>query len=785
MAGARIDFDDALNPQQLQAVTHGEGPQLVLAGAGSGKTRVITYRIAWLVQERGVDPAQITAVTFTNKAAGEMKERVEELLAIRPLPAFVGTFHRFALRLLRIYGQRVDLERGFLIFDASDQLNLVKKALKAEGLDEKSFRPRSVLSAISGAKNRLLGPSKYERQADDFFGRKVAPVYRRYQALLGAARAVDFDDMIALAVRLLAEHPDLRHRIRRRARYLLVDEFQDTNHAQLALVHQLAGTDGNLTAVGDEDQGIYRWRGAELSNILEFEKSFPGAEIRKLERNYRSTQNILDAAGEMVARNENRRGKTLWTEAGDGDKVVLYRARDERDEARWVANLLQSLEGEVPLAETAVLVRTNAQTRSFEEQFLRRGMPYLLVGAIRFYERAEIKDLVAYLRFLRNPRDDVSLGRILNRPPRGIGKTTQAQLEARAAELDRSLWGVLADDDLEGIPGRGAAALRRFHKAFAPLVDETPELPLPVLLERLLEVSAYAELYDPDDEEGRGKLENIDELISAVGEFAAAHGYAVSSAAAGAEAGEEDLLTAFLDHVSLVSDTDSLGSRRGVSVMTLHSAKGLEFRAVVVAGLEEKLLPHLNAVLHPESLEEERRLLYVGMTRARERLFLTTCRRRMIAGSYQDQEESRFLAEIPARYLEVEQSPELFQRSRPSYRGSGRPGSGLPGSGLPGSNRQPASDQAQNVYSFFGRGRPPAAAPSPVAAAPFDETAEFDEAPRRRGGLRRGAWVRHAKLGRGRVLSIEGSGDDARLVVYFQGQGRRKLVAKYANLEVF
>ena len=781
MAAARIDFERVLNPQQLEAVTHGEGPQLVLAGAGSGKTRVITYRIAWLIQQRRVDPAGIAAVTFTNKAAGEMKERVEKLVDLHPLPTFVGTFHRYALRLLRIYGQRVGLEGRFLIFDASDQLNLVKKALKAEELDEKAFRPRSVLAAISGAKNRLLGPSKYEREAEDFFRRKVAPVYRRYQALLRQAGAVDFDDMIALAVKLLVEHPELAERLRRRTRYLLVDEFQDTNHAQLRLIQELAGAGGNLTAVGDEDQGIYRWRGAELSNILEFENSFPGAEIRKLERNYRSTQNILDAAGEMVARNENRRGKTLWTEAGDGDKVLLFRARDERDEARWVANLLRGLEREIPLSETAVLVRTNAQTRSFEERFLRWGMPYVLVGVIRFYERAEIKDLIAYLRFLRNPDDDVSLGRILNRPPRGIGKTTQAQLEARAADLGRSLWRVLADDDLGQIPGRGAAALRRFRDAFAPLVEEASDLPLPSLLDRLLEVSAYADLYDEDDEEGRGKLENIDELISAVGEFTAAHGYTAAGTAA-----EEDPLTAFLDHVSLVSDTDDLGSRQGVSVMTLHSAKGLEFRAVVVAGLEEKLLPHLNAVLHPESLEEERRLLYVGMTRARERLFLTACSRRMIAGSYQDQEESRFLSEIPGRYLEVEQSSELFRGPRSSPR-AGAPWSGgsraadsrAAGTRSAGSR----TDQVQNVFSFFGRQPTPAA--SRAAEVPFEEPPAFDAEPRGRGGLRRGAWVRHAKLGRGRVLSIEGSGDDARLVIWFQGQGRRKLVAKYANLEVF
>ncbi|MEE8525483.1 MAG: UvrD-helicase domain-containing protein, partial [Thermoanaerobaculia bacterium] len=485
-----IDFEKLLNPEQVQAVTHRGGPQLVLAGAGTGKTRVITYRVAWLIQERRIDPYTITAVTFTNKAAAEMKERIEDLLETRPLASFVGTFHRCALRLLRIYGERIQLDKNFAIFDSSDQLSLVKKALKAEKLDDKSFRPRSVLAAISGAKNRLLGPREFERQADDFFSRKVAPVYRRYQRLLRQSSAVDFDDMIGMTVALLENHQDIRAKVRRRSRFLLIDEFQDTNHAQLRLIHQLGGGDGNLTAVGDEDQGIYRWRGAELDNILKFERTFPGAEVYKLERNYRSTQNILDAAGAMVANNEGRRGKSLWTEAGEGDKVALYRGHDERDEARWVTHLLRAFEGKYRLGDMAVLVRTNAQTRSFEEELLRQGMPYLLVGAVRFYERAEIKDVVAYLRFLRNPRDGASLGRILNQPPRGIGKTTRDQAQGLADKAGRSLWEALAEVDLSAIPARGVKALKRFHDTMAPLVEEAPELPLPTLLERLLEATA-------------------------------------------------------------------------------------------------------------------------------------------------------------------------------------------------------------------------------------------------------------------------------------------------------
>jgi len=756
MSRSKIDFEKALNPEQLRAVTHGDGPQLVIAGAGSGKTRVITYRIAWLVQERRVDPRRIVAVTFTNKAAGEMKERVESLLGIYPLPASVGTFHRYALRLLRIYGERIDLPKSFAILDSSDQLRVVKSALEAEGLDDKSFRPRAVLAAISGAKNQLQTPVVYEREADDFFTRRVAKVYRRYQKALRDAGAVDFDDMIALAVRLLDEHEDLRSRIRRNTRHLLVDEFQDTNHAQLRLIQTLAGEGGNLTAVGDEDQGIYRWRGAELANILRFEESFPGAEVRLLERNYRSTQTILDAAGAVVAHNRGRRGKTLWTDLGEGSQVVLYRGHDERDEARWVIGTLRALEGDFRLPEMAVLVRTNAQTRSLEDECLRHGVPYQLVGGTRFYERAEIKDLVAYLRFLRNPRDDLSLDRILNRPTRGIGKTTQTQLRELAEELRWPLWEVIAGDHLGNFPARSARALQRFHHDMAPLVEEAHELPLPALLHRLLTVTDYAEQYRKDDEQNRAKLENVEELVSAVQEFTEARGYGSD---------DDDLLTAFLDHVALVSDTDDLAGRGGLPILTLHSAKGLEFKAVVVAGLEEKLLPHFNAA-GPEEVEEERRLLYVGMTRAERKLFLTTCQRRMVAGSWQDREESRFLAEIPEEHLEVEESAQLFR-----------------GAGFGGSRGRGRGTGADGVYSFFGRKKP---SPQEPEDFPSPGPPAWEDEPQTPAGasLRRGARVRHAKLGPGRILNIEGSGEDARLIIYFDGQGRRKLVAKYANLEV-
>jgi len=737
-----LDLAAHLNPEQITAVTHGEGPQLVLAGAGSGKTRIITWRIAWLVEERGVDPSRITAVTFTNKAAREMHERVEGLLNLVPLPTFVGTFHRFCLGLLRRHGERVGLARDFTILDAGDQRNLIKQALADEGMSEKAFPPSSVLGAISAAKNRLLDHKKFAEQAESFFARRVAKVFHRYQKLTHQASGVDFDDMIALAVRLLAEDEGVARRIRWRAQYLLVDEYQDTNHAQLRLIELLAGPEGNLTAVGDEDQGIYSWRGAELGNILHFEESFPGATLRKLERNYRSTQNILDASGAVVAHNENRRGKRLWTEAGPGEAIELYRAGDEADEARWVVATLGDLTTSFRLDDMAILVRTNAQTRSLEDELLRQEVAYTLVGGVRFYERAEIKDLVAYLRILRNPRDMLSLNRILNQPPRGIGKTTQDRLREIAAELGQPMWDVIYLGELGNLPARSARALVSFRDLIVDLRERAGHLPLPDLLEALLSATGYTDLYDENDPEGLAKLENIREFLSAAREFVELKGEMI---------GEEGALTAFLDHAALMSDLDNLEAGRGVSVMTLHSAKGLEFSAVFVTGLEDGLLPHFNAQGTPADIEEERRLFYVGMTRAKERLLLSCCRRRRVAGYYQDQPPSPFLAEIPQELLITSESPSLFDTSR----------------------------AAGGVYSFFGRPDRPDVPATLRSPAPVRE----GRAPAPGSELARGSRVRHPTLGPGTVLEIDSPGDSAKVTVVFDRVGKRRLMAKYANLE--
>ncbi len=669
-----MDLEQALNPEQIAAVTHGDGPQLVLAGAGSGKTRVITYRIGWLVEERGVDPSRIVAVTFTNKAAAEMRQRVESLLSGRgeyharrahhsgaadgAVQGFVGTFHRFGLGLLRRYAERAGVKPGFMVFDDGDQMALVKRAMEDEGLSEGAYPPRTMLARISDAKSRLLDPESYASSTSGFFEERLGKVFRRYEHLLRRASAVDFDDLIVLPVRLLASDAEVAARVRGRITHLLVDEFQDTNHAQLRLVRELIGAAGNLTAVGDEDQGIYRWRGADLDNVLHFERWFPQAAVRKLERNYRSTQTILDAAGDLVAHNTKRRGKRLWTEAGRGEPIELYRARDEMDEALWVVRRAGDMHRSgVPWREIAVLVRTNAQTRALEEELLRTRTPYLLIGGTRFYERAEIKDVVAYLRVLWDPRDELSMARILNQPPRGIGKATERLLEEEAERAGTTVWDVISLGQLESLPQKSARALRAFNDLLDELRSDLDSLPAVELLEKLLDRTGLLRHYQADDPESQARRENLQEFLSAAHELLARDPANQSRPA-------RESLPELLDHIALVADLDGWEVERGVAVLTLHSAKGLEFGSVFVTGLEQGVLPHYNAQERADDIEEERRLLYVGMTRARERLLLSACRRRRVAGRFQDQQPSPFLDEIPEHLLRSEDSPSLFDSGR-------------------------------------------------------------------------------------------------------------------------
>ena len=709
-----------LNPRQREAVLAVEGPVLILAGAGSGKTRVITHRIAHLVLDRGVPSESVLAVTFTNKAAAEMRSRAEALLAGQSLGSWMSTFHSFCVRLLRREAAAAGLTPRFLIYDETDQLAAVREALRALDLSEKLHPPRRLLSRISARKNSGRG----EAEDEDSVAGITARVQARYSEVLESAGALDFDDLLLRAVTLLEGHPDVRRAWGQRFRYLLVDEYQDTNRAQYELVRLLAGEHGNLTVVGDEDQSIYSWRGADISNILDFEHDFPGARVFRLEENYRSSQVILDVASALVERNVRRKGKLLRAVRSGGEPVRLHEATDEFEEAAWVVDRIAvAREGH----RSAILVRMNAQSRLFEEALLRARLPYLVLGGVGFYERREIKDLLAYLRLVTNPDDSVAFHRVVNVPPRGIGSRTIGEIDRAARDAGTSPWRAMVGlVDEAALPSRALVALRRFRELVEGLREETAVRGLRALLERTLETTGYAAILAREDtQESQDRLENLAELLAAAVEYETRE--------------DSPSLSGFLDRAALLSDTDGLRDDVPVLLMTLHSAKGLEFESVFLVGLEEGLLPHSRSLTGPDALEEERRLCYVGMTRAMARLHLSWARSRQVFGQRRISEPSRFLEEIPAE--RVERSGVAFTApprhgSPPSLAGS-RPRGGL----TPG----PAPGHAE---------------------------------------LRPGVRVRHPLFGVGTVLRRDGGGEDLKLTVSFPGVGAKKLVARFAGLEL-
>ena len=722
-----------LNPQQREAVLAADGPVLILAGAGSGKTRVITHRLAYLILERGVPGDAILAVTFTNKAAGEMKARAEALLAGRALQTWISTFHAFCVRLLRREAAAAGLKPGFLIYDTDDQLQTVREALRALDLSEKLHPPRRLLSRISARKNTGRDPEEVE--AGSFAESTFARVAERYRQSLAAAGALDFDDLLLRSVSLLQGDAAVRERWQHRFRYLLVDEYQDTNQAQYELVRLLAGPLGNVTVVGDEDQSIYSWRGAQISNILDFEHDFPGARVLRLEENYRSTQAILDAASALVAHNERRKGKTLRAVKPRGLPVSLYEAADEFDEATFVVQEIAARRG----SRAAVLFRMNAQSRLFEEALLQRRIPYVVVGGVGFYERREVKDVLAYMRLVVNPDDAVAFRRILNVPTRGIGARTVEEIERRAAERGVSPWEALdyvVDEAV--LPARATQPLARFRELLNGLRDDALRLTIKGLLERILAGTGYSAMLAGDDtQESQDRLENLAELLSAAADYEAAL--------------ESPTLTGFLDRAALLTDADQVQGEAPVVLMTLHAAKGLEFGRVFLVGLEEGLVPHSRSLGSTESLEEERRLCYVGMTRAMEQLTLSWAQSRAVFGQRRLSERSRFLDEIPADSLRVQ----------------GGGGRGWRGEAKPRTSRF-AIDEPEWARPS---GRPGRTAPAPL---PSSSAAEF------RPGLR----VRHPLFGVGTVLRSEGAGLELKLTVSFAGVGAKKLVARYAGLEL-
>jgi DNA helicase-2/ATP-dependent DNA helicase PcrA len=723
-----------LNPQQREAVLAADGPVLILAGAGSGKTRVITHRLAHLILERGVPGDAILAVTFTNKAAGEMKARAEALLTGRALQTWISTFHAFCVRLLRREAAAAGLKPGFLIYDTDDQLQTVREALRSLDLSEKLHPPRRLLSRISARKNSGRDPE--EAEAGSFAESTFARVAERYRQSLDAAGALDFDDLLLRSVSLLKGDEAARDRWQRRFRYLLVDEYQDTNQAQYELVRLLAGAQANVTVVGDEDQSIYSWRGAQISNILDFEHDFPGARVLRLEENYRSTQAILDAASALVAHNERRKGKTLRAVKPPGLPVALYEAADEFDEATFAVQEIAARRG----GRAAVLFRMNAQSRLFEEALLQRRIPYVVVGGVGFYERREVKDVLAYLRLVVNPDDAVAFRRILNVPARGIGARALEEIERRAAERGGvSPWEALCDVvDAATLPARATQPLARFRDLLNGLRDDSLRLNIKGLLERILAGTGYSAMLAEDDtQESQDRLENLAELLSAAADYESTE--------------ESPTLTGFLDRAALLTDADQVEGEAPVVLMTLHAAKGLEFDRVFLVGLEEGLVPHSRSLGSTESLEEERRLCYVGMTRAMEQLSLSWAASRAVFGQRRLSERSRFLDEIPADSLRVLGAGGRGWRGEPKPRGG-----------------RFASDEPEWARPSGRAGR---TAPDPTPAA---SAAEY----------RPGVRVRHPLFGVGTVLRSEGDGEELKLTVSFAGIGAKKLVARYAGLEL-
>ncbi len=739
-----VDCTYGLNPQQAEAVINTEGPMLIMAGAGSGKTKVLTCRVANLLQ-KGVRPYRILAITFTNKAAAEMRERVNNMSGPAAKDVWLFTFHAFCARFLRMEIDKLPGYGGnFAIYDTADSQNLIKQILKEMNLDDKRFQPSGILSRISNAKNALQDAAAFARQAGDFYEQKVADIYSRYEQKLQLNNALDFDDLLMLSIKLLQENKEVREKYQDRFDYLLVDEYQDTNHAQYLLTKFLAAKHRNICVVGDADQSIYGWRGADIQNILDFEKDYPDAKVIKLEQNYRSTQIILDAANAVIENNTGRKPKNLWTENKSGADIIYFQAVDERDEARFVIEQLQNLQRteNKKLGDMAILYRTNTQSRIFEEMLMKSGISYNMVGGLKFYERKEIKDIIAYLRVIFNPADSLSLLRIINVPKRGIGDASLAKIQAYAAANNVSLFEAVSNAAaIDGLSSRFVSKLDDLAGIIFELMNLANEAPVEDLIDRVLRDTGYLEeLENERTPQAQSRIDNLHELISVAQEFAASE--------------EENNLENFLAHVALVSDIDDteLGED-AITLMTLHSSKGLEFPVVFLVGMEEGLFPHARTLMDETEIEEERRLCYVGITRAKEKLFLSSTKMRTIYGNTVTYPPSRFLQEIPAHLVKTIKRQERFSAlenfKQVSEKYSARP-------------QKPAS--TFNPHSFM---------PQKPAAAAGGTGTRFNTGDR----------VSHSKWGEGMVVSVKDSPDGQEVKVAFAGAGVRSLLTKYAVLK--
>lgn len=752
---------DTLNEPQREAARHTDGPLLILAGAGSGKTRVLTHRIAYLIEELGVNPWNILAITFTNKAAGEMRQRVDNLVGFGSESIWVSTFHSMCVRILRRFIDRLGYDSRFTIYDTDDQKTLMKAVCKKVDIDTKQFKERMLLSVISSAKNEMILPEEFELNAGgDFAQLKIAKVYREYEAQLKANNALDFDDLLVKTVQLLQTQPDVRENYQERFRYIMVDEYQDTNTVQFKLVSLLAGKYRNLCVVGDDDQSIYKFRGANIRNILDFEKEYPDAKVIKLEQNYRSTGNILNAANGVISNNKGRKDKTLWTANGEGEKISLRQFDTAYDEAEFIAeDIKKEVRDGASYNDNAVLYRTNAQSRLLEEKFIAMNIPYKIVGGINFYARREIKDILAYLKTVDNGQDDLSVRRIINVPKRGIGLTTINRIQESADERGISFYEALLAPEMIPGAGRSASKLDSFAALIEYFKGQAEKESLTDLLNEILDMTGYAQNLEADDEiDAESRLQNIEELLNK----AAAYEEDCE------DRGEKATLSGFLEEVALVADIDSLEEDQDyVVLMTLHSAKGLEFPHVYLAGMEDGLFPSYMTITgdDPEELEEERRLCYVGITRAEQQLTLTCARKRMVRGETKYNNISRFVSEIPPELLDTGSRKRTYFSEEDGMDGTTAAGNLFSGgkTASAGSSRSKAY-ASKKPYTVLTKG-------SQLRAQKSDSLAY---------GV--GDRVRHVKFGEGTVLDIKEGGRDFEVTVEFDTAGVRKMFAMFAKL---
>ncbi|MYL21483.1 DNA helicase PcrA [Halobacillus litoralis] len=730
-----------LNTEQRNAVTHTEGPLLIMAGAGSGKTRVLTHRIAYLLSEKDVAPRNILAITFTNKAAREMKERVESLVGNDGEKIWMSTFHSMCVRILRRDIDRIGYDRNFSILDSSDQLSVIKQVLKELNLDPKKWDPRAMLGAISNSKNELMTAEDYAKQAGSTHEEQVAEVYKGYQKKLRKNQSLDFDDLIMQTLRLFDEVPEVLETYQRRFQYIHVDEYQDTNHAQYQLVKHLASRYQNLCVVGDSDQSIYAWRGADIQNILNFESDYPNARTILLEQNYRSTELILDAANNVIDKNSGRKPKRLWTDNKGGEKIHYHQAGTEREEALFVTDKIGDLvrQGKFRYQDTAILYRTNAQSRTIEETFVKAGIPYQMIGGTKFYDRKEIKDLLAYLRLIANPNDDLSFQRVVNEPKRGVGKTSMDKMMAYAADHDISLYEAAAEVDFVGVSAKAAKAIMSFRKMVQNWSEQQEFLSATDMVQQVIDKTGYEEmLMNEKSIEAQSRLENIEEFKSVTKNFE--------------ENAEDKTLVAFLTDLALIADIDSMNedpsSDDTVTLMTLHSAKGLEFPVVFLIGMEENVFPHSRALMDEEEMEEERRLAYVGITRAEKQLFLTHAKMRTLYGRTNMNPISRFIHEIPEELVDGrEQKEEL-----------------------------PFFNKKRETAPF---GRQTQEPPKRSAKKPKKKESTGGE----KIGWQPGDKATHKKWGTGTVVKVQGEGDALELDIAFPAPtGIKRLLARYAPI---